>query len=93
MTNALTPNKPENGGNPMEIDFGLTDADRLIIKSQNSKLMLGLYVTGSYTGTMHEIDILVPDRSKIYVGDAKASAVCVGGTKAKAVYVGTTKVL
>lgn len=93
MSNAITPNKPKNGGNPIQIDFGLTAADRNTIETHKNELMLGMYVTGSYTGYMNEVDIIVPDTSKIYVGGNQASAVYVGGTKASAVYVGTTKVL
>lgn len=93
FTHALTPNKPENGGNPIPIDFGLSDADRQTIDAHRNELILELYCSTSYTGKMMEIDINVPDSSKIYVGNTQASAVYVGTTKASAVYVGTTKVL
>jgi len=93
LTKDLTPNRPENGGNPMTIDFGLTGTDRQTIEAHRNNLMIGMYVTGSYTGYINEIDILVPDTSKTYIGGSQASAAYVGTTKASAVYVGTNKVL
>lgn len=77
----------------MTIDFGLTTADREAIETYRNTLILELYVTGSYTGKLMEIDINVPDTSKIYIGENKVSAVYIGTTKASAVYIGTTKVL
>lgn len=92
FTHAETPNRPENGGNSLAIDFGLTTVDRETIETYRNMLILEFYLSTSYNGKMMEIDINVPDSSNIYSGESKISAVYIGTTKASA-YVGTTKVL
>ena len=79
--------------NPIEINFNFTEANKQVINSHRNELILGIYLSTSSNALIQELEIWVPDTSKIYVGTSQASAVYVGNTKANAVYIGTTKIL
>ena len=74
-------------------DFNFTAADLALIETHHEELLLSIEITNSMVGSLYEIEINVPDGSKIYVGEMLAAAVYVGETKAKAVYIGDQRII
>lgn len=90
ITEAVT-YKP-NANEVFTVPFNLTNAEKDIMKAHKNELLFVMQVVGSYTSGGYEIEIVVPDSSKIFLADKNATAAYIGSANAD-VYIGTTKIL